>query len=55
MVDRREVIEDESQARLELLPELPSHGQRSRRVVENVADEVQAGDLAGNGRAVHYE
>ena len=55
MVDSRQVIEHDSEAALELLAEAPGARDSGSRVVENVADEVKSGDLAGNGGAVDQE
>ena len=55
VIDRREVVEDEAESALELLSELPRHGQRRGRVVQNVTDEMQPGELAGHWRAIDDE
>ena len=55
VIDGRQVVEHQPQPRLKLLPEFPRHGQRHGGIVENVADEVQPGDFARDGRAVHEE
>ena len=51
MVDVRKVIKDDAQAGLELLTELPRARDGGRRVVEDIADEMQSGDFARNGCA----
>lgn len=55
MIDRREMVEDESEAGLELLAEFPGHGEGRGRVMEYVADQVQPSEFARNGGGVDYE
>ena len=53
VVDRGEVVEDEAQAALELLPEFPGHGQGGGGVVQDVADQVEARELPWHGSTVN--
>lgn len=55
MIDRREMVEDEPEAGLELLAEFPGHGKGRCGVVEDVADEVQSGEFTWDGSGVDYE
>jgi len=55
MIDRRKVVENETKSALKLLSELPSHGQWCGRVVQDVTNEMQTGELAGHRRAINDE
>lgn len=55
MIDCRKVIKDETESALKLLSELPSHGQRCSRVVQDVTNEMQSSELARNWRVIDDE
>lgn len=52
MVNACKVVEDEPQARLELLPEAPRAGKWHGGIVQDVADEMESGYFARHGSAV---
>ena len=49
------MVKDETKSALKLLSELPSHGKRRGRVVQDITDEMQASKLARHGRAIDDE
>ena len=49
------MVEYNPEPRLELLAKLPRAGDSGGRVMQDVADEVEAGDFAGDGGAVDEE
>ena len=49
------MVKDDPESSLEFLSELPCAWDGCGRVVEDVADEVETGDFAGDGGAVDEE
>jgi hypothetical protein len=53
MIDGPKVVKHERKSRLKLLSKFPCFVHADCGVVQDVADEVEACDLAGDGRSVY--
>ena len=55
MIDGPKVVKHERKSRLKLLSKFPCFVHADCRVVQDVADEVEACDLARDGRSVYQQ